>query len=438
MTRSVFVAIPVKNGADYLAEAIESVLSQDGVDLTVHVIDNRSDDDSLEIAQRYAAQDPRLTAERNPVDVFYYGSLNRALAAAEAEYFVPFAHDDVMQPGNLRRKVDALEETGAGFATSTCMQIDERGEFLRFGPDHRETPLLTAAPDFFPRIVPTNDVACQSVVARTAALRAVGGFDGRSFYAGDWLTWMRLSLRWPVVALAEPLTAFRIHEAAGTLSSLRSGIGARDVPSTLDRVFCDEAMPAAWRDGRDRLVAASHLSMARELTHAGLLRIADGWSAYMATGRALALLPADADLRRAYLTAVRAAGLHEPDLPADAVALAPESEAEAGALAATVRQLGVLLGRLTVTVDAERLSAAMALLEPVFGDADLDVAVLPTDDPRPLLTAGCVALAGWGSAFAVVAESAGVPVFPHSIPEPFAGPPDAGRWQTVDSAACLP
>jgi hypothetical protein len=178
--------------------------------------------------------------------------------------------------------------------------------------------------------------------------------------------------------------------------------------------------------------------MARELTHAGLLRIADGWSAYMATGRALALLPADADLRRAYLAAVRAAGLHEPHLPADAVALAPESEAEAGALAATVRQLGVLLGRLTVTVDAERLSAAMALLEPVFGDADLDVAVLPTDDPRPLLTAGCVALAGWGSAFAVVAESAGVPVFPHSIPEPFAGPPDAGRWQTVDSAACLP
>ena len=46
-----------------------------------------------------------MTAERNPVDVFYYGSLNRILARTQAEYFVPFAADDVMYPGNLARKV---------------------------------------------------------------------------------------------------------------------------------------------------------------------------------------------------------------------------------------------------------------------------------------------------------------------------------------------
>ena len=52
---SVCVAIPVKNGSAYLAEAIESVLAQTGVDLSVRVIDNQSDDDSLELAQRYAS-----------------------------------------------------------------------------------------------------------------------------------------------------------------------------------------------------------------------------------------------------------------------------------------------------------------------------------------------------------------------------------------------
>ena len=44
---SVCVAIPVKNGSAYLAEAIESVLAQTGVDLSVRVLDNGSDDDSL-------------------------------------------------------------------------------------------------------------------------------------------------------------------------------------------------------------------------------------------------------------------------------------------------------------------------------------------------------------------------------------------------------
>ena len=183
---TVCVAIPVKNGRDYLAEAIESVLAQEGVELSVCVLDNRSDDDSLEVARRYTS-DARVTAELNPVDVFYYGSLNRILAGTQAEYFVPFAADDVMYSDNLARKVQALRDTGAGFVSSSSDLIDESGAKVGMQPDHAATPALVAAPEFFARIAPRNAVSCQSVLARVDALRAIGGFDGRSFYAGDWL-----------------------------------------------------------------------------------------------------------------------------------------------------------------------------------------------------------------------------------------------------------
>lgn len=438
MSRTVCVALPVKNGSAYLAEAIESVLAQDGVDLTVRVIDNRSDDDSLEIAQAYAERDPRLTAERNPVDVFYYGSLNRALAGTDAEYFVPFAHDDVMQPGNLRLKVDALEETGAAFATSTCLQIDEHGAVRGLGPDHRATPRVTQAPEFFRHLAPVNAVACQSVVARTTALKDIGGFDGRSFYAGDWLTWMRLALRSPVVALAEPLTAYRVHAAAGTRASNAGGLNARDVPSTLDLAFRDEAMPAQWRARwRDEMVASSHVKMALELHDVGLRRAGGGWASYVAMGRALVLRPSDAELRVAYATLIRSAGLHVPDLPADAVATAPATATEAEALAAAAHDLGPLLGRLVIAADPSTLDVAMPFLDAVFGEADLDVLVLPTDDVGSLLTPGRLALAEWGGEGAARAEAAGVPVFPYAMPDPFAAPPDADRWETVDAARCV-
>ena len=434
---TVCVAIPVKNGRDYIAEAIESVLAQEGVELSVCVLDNRSDDDSLQIARGYTS-DPRLTAERNPVDVFYYGSLNRILAQTEADYFVPFAADDVMYPGNLARKVQALQEAGAGFAHSSGHIIDGAGRRGGLAPDHTATPAVVAAPHFFERIAPYNGVSCQSVLARTDALRGIGGFDGRSFYAGDWLTWMRLSLRWAVATIADPLIGNRQHADAGTLASTASGLNGRDVPTTLDRVFLDEAMPEAWQSRRDRMVAVAHAAAASVSNGAGIMRVTEGWAAYMVMGRALARLPQEPRLLDAYLGLVAGAGLCPPQLPAEAVAGAPRSAQDAAALGATVGELGALVSHLVVAVDGDELDDAVALLEPVFADTELEVDVVVTSDPAELAAPGRLGLAPWGSALVAAFEDAGLPVHPIALPDPFHARPDGERWETVDASACLP
>jgi glycosyltransferase involved in cell wall biosynthesis len=434
---SVCVAIPVKNGSAYLAEAIESVLAQTGVDLSVRVLDNGSDDDSLEIARGYTA-DPRVTADRNPADIHYYGSLNRVLAESDADYYVPFAADDVMRPDNLRRKVQALEETGAAFASSSATLIDEAGTATGVGPDHVATPPLLAAPEFFRLLVPRNCVSCQSVVARSSALREIGGFDGRSIYASDWLTWLRLALRGPVVTFAEPLVANRIHAHAATTTYGAAGLDARDVPSTLDHVFLDEALPAEWREWRDPMVAAAQVDAAVALSRVGLTRVAGGWAGYLAMGRALARQPRDPRLQANYETLLNAAGLVPPATPYDAVAFAPADAGEAAGLAATADELAPLLGRLIIGVRPNELDATMALLEPHFGATELDVVVVPTADALELIVPGRVVIAGWGSDLVGQAEDAGVPVYPYDIPGPFGGPPDASRWQTVDAERCLP
>ena len=293
--------------------------------------------------------------------------MNRALSETGAEWFVAWACDDVMQPGNLARKIAAAEQAGAGFVSSTSDLIDETGAKVGMEPDHAATPAVVAAPEFFARIAPRNAVSCQSVLARVDALRAIGGFDGRSFYAGDWLTWMRLALRWPVATIAEPLIANRVHAQAGTQASNASGLNGRDIPITLDRVFLDEAMPAPWQAWRDPMVAVAHADVAADLSSAGLRRVSDGWAAYMVMGRALARQPQDAGLIGSYLALVQAAGLQRPSLPCEAVAAAPQTEQEAVALGAAAAELGPLLAQLSVAVDPDGLDAVMALLEPVFG-----------------------------------------------------------------------
>ena len=434
---SVCVAIPVKNGSAYLAEAIESVLAQAGVDLSVRVLDNGSDDDSLEIALGYTS-DPRLTADRNLADIHYYGSLNRVLAESDADYFVPFAADDVMCRDNLRRKVQALEETGAAFANSSAAQIDDAGTATGIWPNHLATPSLLAAPEFFRLLVPRNFVSCQSVVARSSTLREIGGFDGRSFYAADWLTWLRLSLRGSVVTFAESLIANRVHAQSGTSTYGAIGVDARDVPSTLDHVFLDEALPAEWREWRDPMVAVAHVDAAAALSAGGLTRVARGWAAYLAMGRALARQPRDPRIRADYDTLLNIAGLVPPAAPYDAVAPAPADAGEAATLAATVDELAPLLGRLTIGVDPDELDVVMGLLEPYFGATELDVVVVPTVHPLELILPGRLVIARWGSELVGQAEDAGVPVYPYDIPGPFEGAPDVSRWQTVDLAGCLP
>ncbi|MFZ1997713.1 MAG: glycosyltransferase [Solirubrobacteraceae bacterium] len=433
---SVCVAMPVKNGAAYLREAIESVLAQEGADFTLHIVDNRSDDDSVDIARRYET-DRRVRVDVNDQDFQAYGSLNRILAETPAEYYVPFAADDVMHAGNLARKLEALATTGAGFAHSTAEMMDEAGVPTGLWPDHRETALLTQPPGFFAHLAPFNAVSCQAVVVRTAAMRQIGGFDARSHFAADWLSWMRLSLRWPVATLPDTLISNRYHHASGTSVFSASGIHARDVPATLDRVFSDPAMPTAWADRRDPLVAASYAFVAKGLHEDGIRRVERGWAGYMVMGRGLARVPADAELREAYLTLVIASDLAAPAFPLEAVAPLPERPEDVAGLAAAVRELDGLLGRVLIAVAPDDAQRAFARLEPAFGDTDTDVALVTTTDPLSLLEPGRIALARWGSDLVAAAEARRVPVHPYAIPSRFDDPPDETVWQTVDRDACL-
>src|SRR5262249_22484611 len=160
----------VRDGEAYLAEAIESVLTQTHRDLELRVYDNLSSDDSAAIAQGYL-DDTRVSYTANDRDLGYYGSLNRALHETACPLFVPFAADDLMAPDNLERKVAAIERTGAGFAYSPVHMIDEAGEVIGELGRPAEPLVLYPAPSFFGLVAPVNSVTCPSVVASTDALR---------------------------------------------------------------------------------------------------------------------------------------------------------------------------------------------------------------------------------------------------------------------------
>jgi glycosyltransferase involved in cell wall biosynthesis len=111
------VVTPVFNGERYLAEAIESVRAQTCRDWEYVIADNCSTDRTLEIAERYAAMDPRSRIHRADTHLPIIANWNRALRqiSPDSRYCKVLHADDRLFTECLARMsalMDAHERVG--------------------------------------------------------------------------------------------------------------------------------------------------------------------------------------------------------------------------------------------------------------------------------------------------------------------------------------
>ena len=420
---SVTVVLSVRNGAEFLARSIESVLAQDGVELELLVYDNGSSDGSDAIAEGYLA-DPRVRLTRNPPGLRFPDSMNLGLERASGDFFVPWACDDEMLPGNLARKAGMLAAADAGLAFGGWLLDRSDGELRGVVlPAMGDEPRLLPAPSLFPLIATANAIAMPTVLIRTAALREVGGFDTRPELTCDWLLWLQLALRVGAVWLPEPLVLYREHDANGSSRAWAGGTFATELVATVSRALDDERFPPEWDCHREQILTGVAVGLADGLARHGHRTLADSpYPAHAALAGVLARYPQSETLRDLYRTAVADAGLAPPALPGLAVAApawTPESVADAvGNLRALAD--GGLVDGCCVAVSPPDLDAAVVLLESELErgpEVGLDLVVC--DQPLQPLRPGCVFVAPWGDELAVLAESMGVPALTFGMPTPY-------------------
>ena len=413
----VCVVVSTCERPEHLAEAVESVLAQD-VPLELRVYDNGASEVCAEVVERYLA-DPRVSYARNPAGSNYFDSMNRGLRETPAPFLAPFADDDVMRPSNLAAKLEALRTTGALFAHSTVETIDAAGAAHGIWASFADVPPLLPAPEAFLRISPVNPTVLMSAVCRTDALRALGGFDRRFVFCGDWLALLRLSLRGPVATLQEPLVAYRRHEGSGSAWFLRADHGwVGQLADALVEAAADPAFPPQWRPRLPSLLAGCMRHCASELARVGSLRSADGLAAYACAWLECEAEPSPArtqELRRH----LELAGLAPVEAPTQLVAAGEPDEAALEALLTRFRAAAAvgLASGLAVAARPAELDAVAASLERLLGaHPHLEVDLFPLESPEPLLVPGRVLLAPHGSPHVAPAESHGVPAIPYGLP----------------------
>jgi glycosyltransferase involved in cell wall biosynthesis len=134
--KKVAIGLPIYNGANYLAAAIDSILAQSYGDFDFLISDNASTDGTEEICRSYAQRDSRIRYIRQLKNVGAATNYNILVGMTDSPYFKWAAHDDVLAPGFLAACVAVLDrDPTVVLASPASMLIDEAGMPLPYSAE---------------------------------------------------------------------------------------------------------------------------------------------------------------------------------------------------------------------------------------------------------------------------------------------------------------
>ena len=243
------VALPVRNGADYLRQALDSILAQEHEDFELVVSDNASTDETPSILAEYVRRDSRVRVSRTESLIPQADNVNRAVELASHSWVKLFCHDDVMYPECLAVLADTLRRVG-----DAQVGLIGHGEEWLFANGHRYGRFVRGEPveplEFDGRALlrrvltrgATVDLpAVSNALVRKEAWRSAGGFD-RRYVHFDIFLWARLLLEWKYVYIPRVLITYRIHGAQVAVSA-RKNMSSVDDHRRFWREFLREAAP---------------------------------------------------------------------------------------------------------------------------------------------------------------------------------------------------
>jgi glycosyltransferase involved in cell wall biosynthesis len=213
----VSVAIPLYNNERFIAETIESVLTQSMPDFELLIYDDASTDKSLDIARSYTDRRIRIvTSEKN---LGPEGNWNRAISEVRGTWVKLVCGDDLLYPECLEKQVEVFERSdNAGLSLVSCQRtiIDPEGKTLikkvNFIDGGRKEPsdLIRKMVRMGTNIV--GEPVCG--LYPSVLLGKTRGYSARIPYTIDLEFWVQLLRLGDLWMIDEPLCAFRISNVS--------------------------------------------------------------------------------------------------------------------------------------------------------------------------------------------------------------------------------
>lgn len=201
------IIVPSFNQGRFLAQTLDSILSQAYRPLEVIVVDGCSTDDTVAILKDYAARHPELRwlseKDSGPAD-----AVNKGLALASGDFAAIQSADDLYVPQAFTAVMQAfVEHPDHGFLIGHYQGIDARGRILYT----QRMPAFSWEAYFGMALC----IPQSSIFFRLGVARAAGGWNP-AYFGCDLDYWLRLLLRTKALRLDRVLSCWRLHAGGRT------------------------------------------------------------------------------------------------------------------------------------------------------------------------------------------------------------------------------
>jgi glycosyltransferase involved in cell wall biosynthesis len=204
---TVSICLPVFNGEESLARAIESVLAQTYTDFELLIADDMSQDSSWQIAQGYAKFDKRIVLwQQSSCNLGKFVNYNAIMKRASGKYIKLFAQDDLLAPLMLTRVMEAFAADSSIVLVSTLRQfinesisVDSQNSQL----DHSR--IVAGADAIFGCLLPLRNWIGELSTVTFLASSIGQGFDAKLHRLADLEYWLRILTGGNYAFICEPL-----------------------------------------------------------------------------------------------------------------------------------------------------------------------------------------------------------------------------------------
>jgi glycosyltransferase involved in cell wall biosynthesis len=207
------IGLPVYNGAQFVAAALDAMRAQSYDDFELIIVDNASTDATEAVCRAQALSDRRIRYHRNARNVGPAANFNCVFGRSSSRFFKWMAHDDLHHPDYLARCMEALDkDPNAILAYSRAVTIDPEGTTVRkpwgapAGLTSSRAPerfRAALAPPTEPLPLPIFGIVRSQVLRKTALQCALP--------ASDLALIAELTLHGRFVEIPEPLFRQREH-----------------------------------------------------------------------------------------------------------------------------------------------------------------------------------------------------------------------------------
>lgn len=208
------VIIAIYNRGWMLAQALESLRWQTYKDFVVIICDDASTENLKEVIDKFP--DLKIEYHRYEANAGQFRNAMRGMEFCQTTFVKYLDSDDLLFPEALNKQLQALQDNqNAAISLGGILEFEELQEQNKVNLFNFSEPYVpeSTAKGQWARLEEYRGYNPSASMYRTELFRNLGGFNTGLVGIADWEICVALSSKYPVVAVNDPICAYRLHAA---------------------------------------------------------------------------------------------------------------------------------------------------------------------------------------------------------------------------------